>query len=118
VVFPSIHRAEVAAVRSVTELFDPARPREQLGAHRPVVTEEPTAGLLFLFDGGDVLHGVSAVREGVRAAAVFLFQQDRPPEQSRDTAASCKYFYDDGEEEEDKVEEAPDTAAEQREKGA
>jgi hypothetical protein len=95
VVFPNIHRADVDDVRKVVEQFDPLNPGACVGSHHPEVFTEATAGMLYLFDGGDVLHGVSAVRRGVRIAAVFLFQEDHAPEVSADSDASAKYFYDD-----------------------
>mmetsp|Transcript_10160 Transcript_10160/g.16809 ORF Transcript_10160/g.16809 Transcript_10160/m.16809 type:complete len:638 (+) Transcript_10160:95-2008(+) len=95
VVFPTIHRAEVEAVRSVVENFNPLKPHATVGEHCPVVFTEATARTLYLFDGGDVLHAVSGVRRGSRIAAVFLFQEDHAPEASADGDASAKYFYDD-----------------------
>ena len=95
VIFPSIDRTCVDAVRCVTEQYDPLAAHSTIKAHTPDVVTDPTAGFLYLFNGGDVLHGVSGVRKGVRIAAVFLFQEDRAPEVSLDSAASCKYFYDD-----------------------
>ena len=95
VVFPSIDRSRVDAVRAVVSGFDPLAPHAPIGAARdtPVVFLEPTAGSLYLFDGGDVLHGVSQVRQGARIAMVFLFDTDRPPDENSSVAESAKYFY-------------------------
>ena len=43
-----------------------------------MVVDEPIAGVLCLFNGGNQLHAVSAVRRGLRIAAVFLYCEDNP----------------------------------------
>ena len=45
---------------------------------RPLVVTEPVAGMLCLFNGGNQLHAVSAVRRGLRVAAVFLYSEENP----------------------------------------
>jgi hypothetical protein len=48
--------------------------------------------VLYLFDGGNVLHGVSAVRKGSRIAAVFLFKEE-PPVDTAASKAGANFFY-------------------------
>ena len=59
----------------------------------PSVFSGPTRGLLYLFNGGDVLHGVSAVRAGARVAAVFMFREEPPAEGTEASEASSRFFY-------------------------
>ena len=93
IVFPSIHRKDVTDVGQVLRSFDPLRPGEVIAGNAPTVCTEATAGQLYLFDGGDVLHGVSAVRKGTRIAAVFLFKEEPPVEGTADSVASADFFY-------------------------
>eukprot|EP00750_Incisomonas_marina_P005444 INCI1395.1.p1 GENE.INCI1395.1~~INCI1395.1.p1 ORF type:complete len:709 (-),score=99.34 INCI1395.1:867-2993(-) len=95
VVFSSINRAKVDDVQTVLKCFDPLRPGTAIGSHKPEIFSGPTAGFLYLFDGGDVLHAVSQVRQGTRIAAVFLFQEDSAPEDSAHGEEACKFFYGD-----------------------
>jgi hypothetical protein len=95
IVWTSINRSRVDAVREVVQEFDPMAPAAPIGPDTPHVFTEPTAGFLYLFDGGDVLHGVSQVREGVRIASVFLFQKDFAPLNSAEGDEASKYFYGD-----------------------
>jgi len=94
VVYTGLNRSHVDAVRLVAEQYDPATPRATIGSFSPAVCSDPTAGILYLFDGGDVLHGVSRVKKGLRIAAVFLYQEDTAPVQSTDGEASASFFYD------------------------
>ena len=81
-------------VAQVLRAFDPRNPDAAIvGGVSPRVCREPTAGVLFLFNGGDVLHGVSSVRKGARVAAVFLFQET-PPAETEEGNASASFFYD------------------------
>jgi hypothetical protein len=94
VVFPTIHREDVADVARVLDAFDPLQPGATIGGTlTPSVCREPTSGVLYLFNGGDVLHGVSSVRSGSRIAAVFLFKE-APPSETVDSKASAAFFYD------------------------
>jgi hypothetical protein len=94
VVFPTIHRADVTDVARVLDAFDPLNPGATIGGTlTPSVCREPTSGVLYLFNGGDVLHGVSSVRSGSRIAAVFLFKE-APPSETVDSKASAAFFYD------------------------
>ena len=93
IVYTGVDRSQVEAVKHVAELYNPANPHATIGSFTPTVCSDPTAGILYLFDGGDVLHGVSAVKKGLRIAAVFLYQEDNAPEQSKDGDASCSFFY-------------------------
>jgi hypothetical protein len=94
IVFNDINRSRVDAVRMVANQYNPLQPYAKIGDYVPKVFTDPTAGILYLFDGGDVLHGVSAVKKGVRIAAVFLYQEDCPPDQTRDGDKSSAYFYE------------------------
>jgi hypothetical protein len=93
IVYKGIDRSQVDAVHQVTEQYSPANPHATVGTFTPTVCSDPTAGTLYLFDGGDALHGVSAVKKGLRIAAVLLYQEDTAPKQSRDKDASCSFFY-------------------------
>lgn len=101
VVFKTITRSRPDAVKAVVEQYDPQYPDAGIqvmtpdtsSVEQPAVFNEPTAGVLYLFDGGDVLHGVSAVTEGSRIAAVFLFQENSPPDDTADGNESAKFFY-------------------------
>jgi len=50
-------------------------------------------GVLYLFNGGNVLHAVSSVRKGARIATVFMYQET-PPVATDDSVASANFFYD------------------------
>ena len=43
-----------------------------------MVVNESTAGCLCLFNGGNQLHAVSAVRKGIRISTVFLYCEENP----------------------------------------
>ena len=93
VVYTGLNRSQVDAVRLVAEQYDPNTPHATIGSFSPAVCTDPTAGILYLFDGGDVLHGVSRVKKGLRIAAVFLYQEDTAPEETKDGEASSSFFY-------------------------
>ena len=78
VCFPTINRESVDNVAAVLEKYQPLTPTVPINGCTPVVVQEPIAGMLSLFNGGDVLHGVSSVREGVRVAVVFLYCETEP----------------------------------------
>ena len=92
VVFPSINRCNVQSVSDVLLKYNPLRPSEAIGPSRPVVFYESIKGMLYLFNGGNVLHGVSSVRAGQRIAAVFMFQEE-PPKESSESSISANFFY-------------------------
>jgi hypothetical protein len=94
IVFPGVHRTNVDEVRAIVEQYNPFHPDETIGGSKPSVFRESTEGVLYLFNGGDVLHGVSSVRKGSRIATVFLFKEE-PPSANADSEASAKYFYSD-----------------------
>ena len=94
VAFPGVSRVDVDQVARVLGAFDPLRPDAPIaGEAVPAVFREPTRGMLYVFNGGDVLHGVSSVRGGCRIAAVFLFK-DSPPSETADSKASASFFYE------------------------
>lgn len=92
VVFPTVHRSGVGAVENILKRYDPFQPGQPIGSCVPSVFREPTRGMLYLFNGGDVLHGVSSVRKGRRIAAAFMFQEKRPIE-TKESEASANFFY-------------------------
>lgn len=92
IVFPTLNRNCVQAVSSVVRTYDPEHPRRSIDGHKPQVVTEPIAGMLSLFNGGDMLHGVSAVLDGVRIATVFLYCEQEPA-QSQSNADSAAAFY-------------------------
>ncbi|CAM9251102.1 unnamed protein product, partial [Ectocarpus fasciculatus] len=73
ITFTNISRDKVDKVRDVVRNFDPLHPKKEIAGSSPEVAEESIAGVLSVFNGGNVLHGVSSVREGLRIAAVFLY---------------------------------------------
>ena len=48
--------------------------------------------IAYLFNGGNVLHGVSSVRKGSRIAAVFMFQEERPTE-TKESEVSSNFLW-------------------------
>jgi len=92
VTFPTVHRENVSTVSAIVDLYDPHNPCKEIAGHKPDVITEPTAGVLSLFNGGDVLHGVSAVTKGLRAAAVFLYCEQKPVG-SKSNTDSINTFY-------------------------
>jgi len=99
VTFPSINRKKVDAVKAVVDRFDPLFPGAAIqeyhapgDSHTPVVVREPISGMLSLFNGGDILHGVSSMRKGVRIATVFLYCEQEPS-QCDSTIDSANAFY-------------------------
>lgn len=92
IVYPTLDRDCVQAVASVVRSYDPEHPHRSIDGHEPQVVTEPIAGVLSLFNGGDMLHGVSAVLDGIRVATVFLFCEQEP-EQSQSNADSATAFY-------------------------
>jgi hypothetical protein len=75
--FPSVTRNKVAEVEQVVNNFNPLDPGRAIGESVPVVVNTPVAGVLSVFNGGNVLHSVSSVREGLRIAAVFLYSEKK-----------------------------------------
>ena len=92
IVFPTVHRNNVESVDMILKKYDPLRPGKIIGPLKPSVFRQATRGMLYLFNGGNVLHGVSSVRKGSRIAAVFMFQEERPNE-SKESEASSDFFY-------------------------
>lgn len=92
VTFPTVSRCDVGQVAAILNDYDPLNPGSQIGESTPTVFREPTRGVLFLFDGGNVLHGVSAVRKGSRMAAVFLFKEE-PPVDTAASKAGASFFF-------------------------
>jgi hypothetical protein len=92
IVFPGVNRTKVGEVQGILEGYDPLHPDEKIGGSEPSVFRESTEGVLYLFNGGDVLHGVSSVRKGSRIASVFLFKEE-PPSATADSTASANFFY-------------------------
>lgn len=97
ITFPTISREEVSQVRSVLHNFDPLKPTAALtdedgSSLIPQVVEDSIAGVLSVFNGGDVLHAVSSVREGVRVATVFLYAEQQPTMDAT-TKDNCDAFY-------------------------
>ena len=76
----TLSRDKVESVEAVVKSFSshPDRIHSVIHNNRPTVVNEPTAGVLCLFNGGNQLHAVSAVRRGLRIAAVFLYCEDNP----------------------------------------
>ena len=73
VVFPTVKRENVESFTS-----SPDKINSSIDNHTPLVVSEPTAGMLCLFNGGNQLHAVSAVRQGLRIASVFLYCEENP----------------------------------------
>ena len=93
IVFPTVHREHVEDVGTIVNTYDPLRPSQSLTTNAvPQVESEATAGMLYLFDGGNVLHGVSSVRKGSRIALAFLYSESSPEETSV-SEASADFFY-------------------------
>ena len=92
VTFPDVSRAKVHQVKQILDAYDPLRPAQRIAGAATTVFREPTRGVLYLFDGGNVLHGVSAVRKGSRIAAVFLFKEE-PPVDTAASKAGANFFY-------------------------
>ena len=94
IVFQNIHREDVKDVATVVNTYNPLFPRLKLGSDKavPKIETKPTAGMLYLFDGGNVLHGVSSVREGDRMALAFLYSEVAPSD-SKEDQASADFFY-------------------------
>lgn len=103
--FPQVNRQRVNAVAAVVENFNPLFPSQSLvgfvdpnleegwdKAIVPRVVTEPIAGLLSLFNGGDILHAVSSVRDGIRVATVFLYCET-PPVECQSVLDSSQAFY-------------------------
>ena len=63
IVFPNVHRENVKDVSTIVQKYNPLSPNAVLSRNAvPKVEMLATAGMLYLFDGGNVLHGVSSVR--------------------------------------------------------
>ena len=93
IVFQNVHRNDVADVAKVVQLFNPLQPSAVITKNAiPKVETEKTAGMLYLFDGGNVLHGVSSVRTGSRIALAFLYSEI-PPNETKVSEASADFFY-------------------------
>lgn len=93
--FPTVHRKNVDDVTYVVNHYNPLAPATVLQECFPAVTTEPIAGLLSLFDGGDVLHGVSAVTDGLRVATVFLFSEQKPVDNLSNTNSANAFYGED-----------------------
>ena len=80
VVFPTVSRDKVDSVEAVVRSFSnhPDRIHSAIHNCQPKVVNGQTAGVLCLFNGGNQLHAVSAVRRGLRVAAVFLYCEENP----------------------------------------
>ena len=78
--FPTVSRDKVDSVKAIVKSYcsHPDRIHSSIDDCTPVVVKEPTAGVLCLFNGGNQLHAVSAIRSGVRVAAVFLYCEENP----------------------------------------
>ena len=84
VVFSSVSRDQVDNVTAIVNSFSshPDHIKSSIHNCKPLVVDEPTAGVLCLFNGGNQLHAVSKVRKGVRIAAVFLYCEENPDKAS------------------------------------
>ena len=80
IVFPTVHREEVNTVQKIVSNFcsDADKIDTQFNGHRPKVVREPVAGVLCLFNGGNQLHAVASVKEGLRVIAAFLYCEENP----------------------------------------
>ena len=78
--FPTVSREKVDCVSEIVKSFSshPNLISSTIINCKPRVVNEPTAGVLCLFNGGNQLHAVSAVRKGVRIATVFLYCEENP----------------------------------------
>jgi hypothetical protein len=93
IVFPHVHRENVKDVSQIVQNYNPLQPHQSLTLNAiPQVESKPTAGMLYLFDGGNVLHGVSSVRKGDRMALAFMYSE-LPPSESDEDEASANFFY-------------------------
>ena len=97
ITFPTISRLQVSHVKTVLDTFNPLQPSATLigddGASlTPNVVKDPIAGVLSVFNGGDILHAVSSVREGLRVATVFLYAEQKPTMDAT-TKDNCEAFY-------------------------
>ena len=79
-VFSTVSREQVENVTAIVKSFSshPDHICSSINDCQPLVVDEPTLGVLCLFNGGNQLHAVSRVREGVRIAAVFLYCEENP----------------------------------------
>ena len=71
-------------VAQILKEYDPFAPEKHIAG---------SSGMLYLFDGENVLHSVSAAREGSREAAVFLSKEE-PPVETEASKARAHFFYD------------------------
>jgi hypothetical protein len=93
IVFQDVHRENWKDVTTIVQTYDPLRPAQSLTEKAvPKVESKPTAGMLYLFDGGNVLHGVSSGRKGSRIALAFLYSE-APPSETSVSEASADFFY-------------------------
>ena len=93
IVFQNVHRENWKDVTTIVHKYDPLKPTQSLTERAvPKVEDKPTAGMLYLFDGGNVLHGVSSVRKGSRIALAFLYSE-APPSETSVSEASADFFY-------------------------
>jgi hypothetical protein len=90
--FPKVQRENVNEVRDIVNEYNPLSPQSIINGCVPSVVEDPIAGMLCIFNGGDVLHCVSSVREGIRVATVFLYCEAKPTE-CDSTNDSGNFFY-------------------------
>ena len=78
--FPTVSRDKVDSVSAIVKSYSshPNRISSTIHNCKPIVVNEPTAGILCLFNGGNQLHAVSSVRKGLRIATVFLYCEENP----------------------------------------
>ena len=84
IVFSNVSREQVDNVTAIVKSFSshPESIHSTIHNCNPLVVDEPIAGVLCLFNGGNQLHAVSKVRQGVRIAAVFLYCEENPDKAS------------------------------------
>ena len=84
IVFSNVSREQVDNVTAIVKSFSSHPDKIHLPIHNcnPQVVDEPIAGVLCLFNGGNQLHAVSKVRQGIRIAAVFLYCEENPDKAS------------------------------------
>ena len=96
-VFSTVSREQVENVAAIVKSFSshPDDICSSINDCKPLVVDEPISGVLCLFNGGNQLHAVSRVREGVRIAAVFLYCEENPDKASNQRVLmdSANSFY-------------------------
>ena len=83
-VFSSVSREQIDNETAIVKSFSshPDNIHSTINDCNPLVVDEPIAGVLCLFNGGNQLHAVSKVRQGARIAAVFLYCEENPDKAS------------------------------------